>query len=1429
MAYLDLDRRFVSVTAEETAPWRVDSISWEGLLLEGCVVLLGEAWCGKTSEFEAQYRSLRGRGRFAFLVRCNQLVDRDLQRAMPLEDGEPFGRWLRGTSSAWLFLDGVDEMAGGTKSMPAVLRLLLDNIGEAGMQRTRIFISCRAGEWQGQADSDVLTQGLPPFRDVSPIDIDASSASRRPTVVRPEPLNEVQMSRLAAAEGLADATGLLEKLKRDGLTAYAERPGDFLQLVDYWRAHGDLGTYEEVVDNSINGRLAELSTTRMDDDKLSGRRARHGAERLAAIMCLAQKATIGTVGDDWRGSVDPNPVLDDWSDAERRSLLNRGVFVQSSVGRFQFHHVSSQRFLAAKWFDSLLRKGHPLNEILNVFFPTIFGTQSVASHLGEVAAWLAMWYTVFARELAVREPRFLLRPGFFSRIEEAAKDRAWSHYAESYERDDAIFAPVDEQDVILLGDPAIEKTVRRNWQNDTRGALRRRIMQVTQRGNLSQYRDLVREAALDRKGNEFLRAHAILAAVSLKDDTTLQRVVKDILVAERGTFGVFCRALSGALYPKYVSRLQLVRFLWQQELAVDEEKRMRNLLDALARTFRDQQTIVALINGFLDDLTAPAHWPDRRIRKIVADLVEPLTATAIVNLNGGRPSEAFHRLILRLQSNRHRPQPPTGPIGFVELEELTSANRWVNQRLVWAHVEQASLFPGVVSAKDLFEMRGDHLWRLGERDLQWLYDDLFHRAEARHRSMALSAIVAILGQSSAIFAQSGRLRELVASDAALTAQLFTDLRDALFDDWKGTEQELFARIERERIERYGVDQASEWEELRSFIRRDPSILLDESDRAKESLYETTRWLAHQTNLADDLAAASKHWQLLWDEIGSEGAEAYRDAVKAFWRRSMPGSDSGLDYWLRLIGFTVERSSDPHWADKLAADEVQRALVHLSDERLRYTPFLDDLLGARPKPTINAIRRVVAREWRVARSGPVPYLYHFATSETGIPPMLVPILLTLLTKHVTPTPGAFEIGIGILQRLAKVHSKRVLKFARLGVERHAGDAIEQLEKSTLASDERAVQYLLLALSAEAPIGIAMLRAWLMEAPQTIRSDLAEYLFGFLFGEHEIRQTSLIQSLRVNEIRTLLDVFLEHYDPGTGSLADRTAIRPGRSFESECHRSTRVLRASSVVDHFLRALFAKGGSDAYETLLELKGDARLAGRSPSPAAFAQGLIELQGMGDPWTITRFCDFEQRYPSIAKTGEDLHRIVLGVLDDLSADLALNDADIRPLLASVGRDEEKVQNWLMRELDISSRGRYQVGREGKVSAGNRPDIIVSIATAQVAIEVKQADSWSTSRLLTALNGQLADDYLLTKSRRHGVLVLTNHGGRTWAHPGTDALIGFDELVSFLQREADGLSRNRAGAIAVAVRGLDVSVEDKASANRRRSRRGSVRLIGDQF
>ena len=139
-------------------------------------------------------------------------------------------------------------------------------------------------------------------------DKDEKEQSRKPaqnaenleelTVVQLAPLSTDQYSELAKAASVKDIETFTAAISKHGLTTLTERPGDLLDLANYWNTHGAFGPFAKMLEHSVLRKLAEPDPHRADNETLSPEDAVWGAERLAAALTLGKSFTLRAPGDN---------------------------------------------------------------------------------------------------------------------------------------------------------------------------------------------------------------------------------------------------------------------------------------------------------------------------------------------------------------------------------------------------------------------------------------------------------------------------------------------------------------------------------------------------------------------------------------------------------------------------------------------------------------------------------------------------------------------------------------------------------------------------------------------------------------------------------------------------------------------------------------------------------------------------------------------------------------------------------------------------------------------------------------------------------------------------------------------------------------------------------------------------------------------------
>lgn len=317
-------------------------------------VLLAEPGAGKTTAFEVEADATGGK-----CLRIAEFIASD-----------PDEEW-RGKT---LFLDGLDEVRGGTGSEGALLsvRAQLKRLGSPPFR-----IACRAADWYGGSDSEDLT---------------SASADGRIVVLQLEPLNTEDICTLLHDNhGVPDAHAFIEKAERlgvDGLLGNPQTLGLLAQAVrgDQWP-----GTREETFRLACE-KLADESNKRHRN------KARTRPHSVAALLDAAgQLCAVLLLSDQTGVALDPDRAdarfiqLDGCAPPDREAAVQAvrsKLFRPDGEERFVPSHRSVAEYLAARWLAGQIDgAGLPLGRVLNLMLGQ--DGRTVAGLRG-LYAWLAL-------------------------------------------------------------------------------------------------------------------------------------------------------------------------------------------------------------------------------------------------------------------------------------------------------------------------------------------------------------------------------------------------------------------------------------------------------------------------------------------------------------------------------------------------------------------------------------------------------------------------------------------------------------------------------------------------------------------------------------------------------------------------------------------------------------------------------------------------------------------------------------------------------------------------------------------------------------------------------------------------------------------------------------------------------------------------------
>ena len=1461
MSFVELNRTFKPFTAADEsdvpATWfafRREGLRWPDLLSKYRVVVIAEANSGKSEEFQARKRQLASEGKPAFFVPLESLCTNKLEKILEPDERDSLETWKAGTDDAYFFLDSVDEATTLGKHFKDALRNIYESL-ENHLGRARIFVSSRPKDWQAMRDDNdvkkwlspadtkplcpaspekspeelmldaVITHDDPESRENSEEDDEPSDDKFATIQVVLKSLDFDQRRELFQAKTQSPPEQFEYRLGLHGLIQFATSPGDLLKLINYWTTNGRLGSRREMCRSLIEQKLKEIKNS---DDALGDNKAMQGAKRVAAAMTLCRTFSISTAGENPDGQdggmLGLKDILTDWSNNEREALLGREVFAPHAFGKVKFYHREAQEYLCAQWFVDLIENHCPPTAISDLLFPVVEDFEVVSPTLKPVAAWLALSKDEILDEVIKRDPSILIQKGDPGTLAPSVKAKLLRGFASQMDKGDVAIQPsfLSGHTSWLFADPRLSIEIREVWKTTENHSLRLDLLQMIEDGVIKQCSDLAEFVALDETETAGIRSVALNALNACNAARQLRNVATNLVTRRKTVRADHASEFASRLYPDHLSADEL--FLLVESCPKPPSNVSDgfgvHLPDLWADCPQDERLKFARRIALLL-LKPPFHNDYQHISENYRFLAKRLPSVAnelfkVIDVNFVQ-DEAIDILLPIGRARRF----DSSDDDLAELRAMLNSMSELKRKLLWRDVDFERSNREAPRPNKIWQVPTNSvLWEINESDVVWLKEDLGSKATVEDRQVALSALAQHFVRTGQIDEKANVLESLIGDDLKLQEDLrsYTEpppASDEAENRLKKREEKL--NLEREKQLRKIKD---DWIKFRNEVVEKPEKLLD-PETQYDGIESLISWLQNKTG--EMRHSAAQQWESLRAAFSEEVANNFQAALKATWRKTdvaRPERKGNLSSRLVSVshayaGVTVESEGNSNWTESLSDDEVTRAARIACESEIDYPDWLNQLIEAKPKLSAPVFLNALKVEFESSDIAPFHLTYRLKDKRLAIPSELMGgIIETICTSEFVST-RRLEDAIRIILRL-NLTSANGRKIATTFKSR--------FQKTNATDKKMKVRYLALWMTAAPVPAINALKKWLSSADNVENTKLAIEFIGSGFGHHgygylvdflseagvsEIEQLALIANCH---IRTKDDPFREgHWTPN-----QRDAAQQGRN------RLISELSLPATIE----------GLHAISRLMkskEMKRDRYWLGRQARTAA------ELIGDFTTFTIEEFTNLQEQHFHTISNANDLFRVVNNVLAAIKQQLGNSDSSTKLLLESLGKiyavkkfvrkkypkalpdvrssDEEAVQNWLAEQLRLRSNGRYHVQREPRVAKKKMPDIIVSDSESrfEVAIEIKQADSWSPNQLIEALDVQLAETYLKPEYRRHGVLFMTDSGRRAWwTHPDTRKRLRFDELTQFLSDRAGMKVSNEMGTISTSVVGVDI-VGDHAS------------------
>ena len=1444
--FVDLQRRFHELTdseledIESLLAWSGSEfgpdIGWSELLEYDRVILLAEARSGKTAEMQEQAKRLTGEGRFAFFIPLESLGKGQVTDPLSATEEERFNRWKAdGSELAWFFLDAVDEL----KLTEGKLDLALNKFSKAvggHLHRTRVIVSCRPSDWQAGSDLNTVQHRLPvpevrreySIQSPEEVFIAALSSERDgQSHVTPEeeesptrctvrtvamlPMSDGQIRRFAEWRGLNDVAAFLAEIARQDAWIFARRPGDLIDLVEFWSSSGRLGTRAEQHEANVAAKLKDVPQ-RPDRGVLAETKARLGAERLALALALTRTRTILSPDQELHsrkadGVLDAEKILPDWTPAERQALLRRALFDPATYGRVRFHHRSVQEYLAARRLRALHEAGMPIKALFRLLFAERYGVKVVFPSMRAIAAWLALWVDAVRQELIEREPEALISHGDPGSLDLAARNALLRAFVSRYGQGDWRGLEIPFAEVRRLAHPELATVIRECWgSGPANDEVRELLIHLIRLGPVEACADLAHGVALDTAASDDDRIDAIRALLACGWNNSV-RDLAGAMVAEPTSWPEeLVHGIAPDLFPAIITAGDLVRLM---ELTPEPEQTIGGF------EWASRQIVESVAAGSdaaiaLRDKMADLIWRGRSQTvdpyRIPSEFDHLAPALAILchrqlSATAAKPHADLIRASVIASRFGDGGTDESDPVP--KLRGYFNVNATQRTDAFWAELA----FMDEVSPSDDDRLRLHYAeeeglaGQLTEADRPWLEAALANERRSERHPVALHAWIDGWYRRGRVATELDAIRANL-KEYALLVRILEQRTTPAEPDKK------FERMERDH-ERRKRDRAcrkaqclEDWKTWRNELLADPedAFSVGKRQRTVFNLYQWFRTTGQIRNRYD-----------IWDKdaltqaFGRDFADRAENAFRMLWRATPPvlwsarpvDEKNSIRYeWIHgLMGVSAEAAT-PGWATSLSPSEARTAAAYATIELNSFAPFVTDLATSHCAEVEEVIGGEVSAELSVGGDHRhLSTLQNLTYSDGNLKRIFAPRLLAELRSWPTEFTADTEPSwAGHLGKVLRILSEVTDGADRATIARECASRYESNPHGALA-----LVWLRGLLQFDTVRGAQVLIRGLEGGKHTSSADRAVETFAALFAND--RSAAAFEVEDAAQRAHLL-----------GQLV-RYAYAFVRREDDQVHEGVYTPNTrdhAQEARHFLLSmLLDTPGPDARRGLLELADEDDFAHFADRLRFQARQRAALDAEFSPYDPEDVVALDTRHEVPPGDRDGLFTVMMHRLDDHAHDLAHHDFTIRPTLRGIRREPD-LQPFLARWFLDRANGAYVVTREDQVADKKHPDIRLSVVKGDLkaAVEVKIADNWTLTDLERALRKQLVGQYLRHASCRAGCLLLTYHGRKPYWYrkqSETRKRTTFSDLVTLLDDKARDIENESTHGIRIAVFGLDLT------------------------
>lgn len=1390
------------------------SAGWDDVLQSRLIILMSEAQSGKTYECKAQSAALWAAGDAAFYVELASVATQAWRDLRSPEESERLERWRRNDAeTATIFLDSVDELALTQGSFRAALRNVANDLAGV-MRRVRIILTSRPLP----VDRTLFLQTFaapPPTKRLTEDnfarlalgkqkDHDKEKAAPEVRYIALLSLNRSDVAHLAEERQVTPVEPFLDALDAASMMDFMRRPQDVIEAASAWSAlNGAFGTHAQQVAFDVRARL-KPNPERNDRD-IEPARALDGAKRLALAVALTGRLTIRHDVNrdplDAATVVDPDMFLSDWSIADRKALLERGLFGFASYGRVRFHNRLAFEFLAAERLSDLLGAGLARSAVRRLLVvATAYGFEVIRPSVRDVAAWLALRQSWVFDLVCKLDPALLMNLGDPGSLAIEQRQAVLTTFIERYGKGSWRGVSVPLVQMHRLADPQLGGIVKAQFAAVENPEVRQMLLDLIGQARLYDCAGFARQEAWNPATEYAVRIDAIDALVAL-NDLELKAIAQD--VADRGTawdHGM-ARAIIYRLFPRHMAVEQLVATLaWVKETKSTGSELSRGLprlvydLD-LAALEQLRSELSPLVGGELS-WAADAH-ATRNDRPHLVHLLAVICAKLIAA--DAFPATSAFSAALAATLGRDIRSDETLPATLAEALALAPA---AVRAAVFA--EGVALLRLVRPDQPRLDLFVELVFRgavpLTAADESWVRDRVGDQSAAADlRGAALLMLVfGFARQREDGIAYLAPLRALVADDAELAA-FVEKHREPPQSSRDYRRWELCRRRRERQHERRGAKARASWILFWRELTSNAGAAFA-PDRIDNTAYNLGRVL-HRGG--GSRRASGWDRQLITEHLGADVADRLRAALMPLWRREVvplasecEPEERNIVYgrWTLSLTAIAAEAEDPTWIDHLLEEEVEKAVRYVPHSSSEFPPWLDDLV--RKYPAI--VERLLGGQlsWNLAlpaseqgSSIMVQNIHHAA-------PEISRLFLPRLRAWLEVTQGSPRQDDNLEGAAARLE-----QIVELMLER--GDAADRDEIARLADaallrgvPEPLVRVWLPALFAVDPAAAVNRFEAMCAAIPVGRESKAVEWFSYHFGRTHRRIGLNLRAPGFNAalLLRLVRLSYRHVEIANDAVHEGS-YSPDTRDDAETGRNA-----------LLNVLIDLRGPEGWAAKQEIANDPMFAHFRDRMRALAVEKAALEADAVAMSPADVAKLDQRQEPGPRLPAEMFALMRDRLEDLEDHLR-GDTSPRELWSTV-TDEYVMRRAIAGRLEERALGAYTVAQENVTAEEKETDIRLRSTAAAIegVIELKigDKDNYSGRSLREVIANQLVAKYLAPKGRRAGFVLITRSTRERWQHPETGEMLDFTGLIAMLKDTARQLQLTFPDEIHIDVVGLDL-------------------------